>query len=156
MTRLSILAFSIAVSLSVAARAQGGDAVATAQKFLDKGSALYDAKDAPALAATYTEDAQIHWVDRDESDGGVKDTVKSGRAEIESFYREIFGGSQEKTVSRNNVDYARFVTADLLVVNGTFQPDASKPGKYPFVQVRIRKGDHWLMKTLTFFVFSQD
>jgi hypothetical protein len=156
MTRLSILAFSLLVSLPVAARAQQGSAEATARKFLDKGAALYDAKDAPGLAATYTEDAQIHWVNRDESAGEVKESVKSGRAEIESFYREVFAGSQEKATSRNNVDYARFVTPDLLVVQGTFQPDVSKTGKYPFVQVRVRKGDRWLMKSLTFFVFSQD
>lgn len=156
MNRKIILALGLALVLApAAARADDGDARAEAQAILDKGSALYDKKDAKAMAATYTEDGQILWTSKpNESTEPTIDT-KVGRVEIEALYREYFK-DPEKTTSKNVVHYARRVGPEMLIVQGTFQPDTAKQGMYPFVQVRIKKGDAWLIKSLQFFVFSQD
>ena len=132
------------------------DAKAQAQEILNKGSALFDRKDAAAMAATYTEDGVFVWVAKEENASEVGLTPKKGRAEIETVYAETFKGSPEKTTSKNVVEFARLVRPDLMVIHGTFQPDVSKSGIYPFVQVRIKKDDKWLIKSLQFFVFAQD
>ncbi|SIO61658.1 SnoaL-like domain-containing protein [Singulisphaera sp. GP187] len=134
---------------------QESDAKKLAQEIVDKGSALYDTKDAPAMAATYTEDAKIHWYSKKDS-GEVEEGTKNGRAEIEGVYRDLFKDPNNKTTSKNTVEHARFVASDILIIEGVFQPNVAATGKFPFVQVRIKEGDKWLMKTLEFFAVSQD
>jgi ketosteroid isomerase-like protein len=153
MIRLTTLA--LALVLPSAALAQDKNAKQLAQETLDKGSALFDTRDAAAMAATYTEDGQILWTSKDSEGDDVKVLVKSGRAEVEAFYREIFK-NDEKTTSKNTVEYARFVTPEIMIIHGLFQPNVDKLGKYPFVQVRVKQDGKWRMKTLQFFVYSQD
>ena len=88
------------------------------------------------MAATYTEDAQLLWIDKDNSTGEIKLSVKKDRAEIESLYHDLFKDAKEKTTSKNTVEFARFVGADLMVIHGVFQPNVDKDGKFPFVQTR--------------------
>jgi hypothetical protein len=151
-----IAAFALLILVPVAAKAQDDAAKTLAQDVLNKGSALFDTRDATAMAATYTEDAQILWTDKNDQTGEVKVTTKNGRAEIESLYRDFFKDPGEKTTSKNTVEFARFAKPDVLIIEGIFQPNVDKPGKFPFVQVRIKQADKWLMKTLQFFVMSQD
>jgi ketosteroid isomerase-like protein len=153
MIRFTMLA--LAFALPVTAGAQDEQAKKEAQAILDKGAALFDTRDATAMAATYTEDAEIHWISKTE-EGEIKVEVKKGRAEIENLYRDIFKNASEKTTSRNTVEFARLVASDILIIEGLFQPNVDNPGKYPFTQVRIKQGDKWLMKSLQFFVVSQD
>ena len=103
-----------------------------AQAVLDKGAALFDTRDAAAMAATYTEDAQLLWIDKDSSTGEIKITVKKDRAEIESLYHDLFKDAKEKTTSKNTVEFARFVSADLMVIQGVFQPNIDKDGQVSF------------------------
>lgn len=138
------------------ARADDGDAKALATTILDKGAALYDKKDAAAMAATYTEDGRVLWYEEDKDTGELKLSEKKGRSEVEGLYRSLFDGSTAPTTSRNTVQYARFVTPDLLVIHGVFQPDTAKAGTYPFVQVRRKQGDRWLIKTLQLFAIAVD
>lgn len=152
MKRFAILALMVVFPYTV--MAQEKDAKSLAQEILDKGSALFDTRDAAAMAATYTEDAQLLWVDKDSSTGEIKVSVKD-RAEIESLYRDIFKDAKEKTTSKNTVEFARFVAPDLMVIQGVFQPDLSKPGKFPFVQMRVKRGEKWLMKNLQLYVIEQ-
>src|ERR1700678_95886 len=133
MKRFVILALLLVLSTTV--RADEKDAKAVAQGVLDKGSALFDTRDAAAMAATYTEDAQLLWIDKDSSTGEIKLSVKKDRSEIESLYRDLFKDAKEKTTSKNTVEYARFVGADLMVIHGVFQPNVDKQGKFPFVQM---------------------
>lgn len=147
---------ALALLLALPAAALADDVKAEAQALLDKGAKLFDARDSAALAATYTEDAQVHWFAKDESTGEFKDTVKDGRGAIEALYLDFFKEPKDKTTSRNVVESARLVAPDLMIVQGTFQPDVDKPGKYPFVQVRVKQGDQWLMKALQLFIVSQD
>ena len=131
------------------------DAKAQAQAILDKGSAIFDKKDMAAMLATYTEDAQVLWVDKPEGAPEARVETKKGRTEIATLYEGAFKET-EKTTSKNVVEFARLIRPDLMVIHGTFQPDTSKQGIYPFVQVRVKQGDKWLIKSLQFFVFSQD
>jgi hypothetical protein len=154
MKRLMIFGLMFAFPFTL--MAQEKDAKAVAQDVLDKGAALFDTRDATAMAATYTEDAQLFWIDKDSSTGEIKIDVKKDRTEIESLYRDLFKDAKEKTTSKNTVEFARFVTPDLMVIHGVFQPDVAKQGKFPFVQMRVKVGDKWLMKSLQLFVISQD
>lgn len=146
----------IVLCIPFAAGAAEQDAKPQAQEVLDKGSALFDARDAAALAATYTENAQIVWVEKDRDTGAYIFKRKRGRSEIEALYRDLFKNSNEKTTSRNNVEFARFVAPDLMVINGTFQPNVADGGSYRFIQVRIKQGDKWLMSSLRIFIVSNN
>ncbi len=156
MARPFVLGLGMALILPLVASAEEGDAKAQAQAILDKGSALFDRKDAAVMAATYTTDAQILWIAKENDSTQISMETKKGRAEIEALYRDVFKDPNEKSTSKNLVDSARLVAPDVLIIQGTFQPDTSKAGKYPFVQVRVKQGDTWLIKSLQFFVFSQD
>jgi hypothetical protein len=154
MKPFAIFALLFVVPFSL--RAQDKDAKTVAQEVLDKGSALFDTRDAVAMAATYTEDAELLWIDKDSTTGEIKVSVKKDRSEIESLYRDLFKDAKEKTTSKNTVEYARFVGADLMVIHGAFQPDVDKQGKFPFVQMRLKQGEKWVIKNLQLYVISQD
>jgi hypothetical protein len=154
MKRFAIFALLFVVPFSL--RAQDKDAKTVAREVLDKGSALFDTRDAVAMAATYTEDAELLWIDKDSTTGEIKVSVKKDRSEIESLYRDLFKDAKEKTTSKNTVEYARFVGADLMVIHGVFQPNVDKQGKFPFVQMRLKQGEKWVIKNLQLYVISQD
>jgi hypothetical protein len=107
------------------------------------------------MAATYAEDAELQLIDKDNSSGEIKINLKKDRPEIEDFYRELFK-DKEKTTSRNTVEFARLASPEILVIHGVFQLDVNKDGKFPFVQMRVKKGDKWFIKSLQFYLFSQD
>jgi hypothetical protein len=154
MKRFAMFALLFVVPVTVVS--QEKDAKTVAQDVLDKGSALFDTQDAAAMAATYTEDAQLLWIDKDGSTGEIKVSVKKDRSEIESLYRDLFKDGAEKTTSKNTVEFARFVAPDLMVIQGVFQPNIAKPAKFPFVQMRVKQGDKWLMKNLQLYVIEQN
>jgi hypothetical protein len=153
MKRFAMFALLFVVPVTV--MSQEKDAKTVAQDVLDKGSALFDTQDAAAMAATYTEDAQLLWIDKDGSTGEIKVSVKKDRSEIETLYRDLFKDGAEKTTSKNTVEFARFVAPDLMVIQGVFQPNIAKPAKFPFVQMRVKQGDKWLMKNLQFYAIEQ-
>ncbi|WP_406695955.1 hypothetical protein V5E97_33675 [Singulisphaera sp. Ch08] len=153
MLRFALVA--LALVLPSTAWTQEVDAKKLAQEILDKGSALYDTKDAAAMAATYTENATIHWYSKKDS-GEIEQGLKNGRAEIEGLYHDLFKDPNQKSTSKNTVEFARFIAPDVMIIQGVFQPNLANTGKFPFVQVRIKDGDKWLMKSLQFFAISQD
>jgi ketosteroid isomerase-like protein len=146
---LALLALVLAAPLPVVA--QQSDAKVTAQKILDAGAALFDTKDAQAMAATYVEDAELLYTSKDDSTGRYKNEMTRGREGIQKLYEKLFEGDN-KTTSRNVVESATMIRPDLLLIQGSFQPDISNDGKYPFVQVRTLRGDKWLIMNLQVFV----
>jgi hypothetical protein len=154
MKRFAIFALMFVVPITV--RAEEKDAKTLAQGVLDKGSALFDTRDATAMAATYTEDAHLLWIDKDNSTGEFKISVKKDRSEIESLYRDLFKDAKENITSKNTVEFARFITPELMAIHGVFQPNIAKPEKFPFVQTRVKVGDNWLMKTLQLYLIPQE
>jgi hypothetical protein len=153
MFRNTLLALVLAAFPLATARAQLGDDAAKelAQKILDQGAALYDTKDAQAMAATWVEDALFSYMAKDDSTGQWKAEISRGRPEVQRFYEKLFE-NKNQTTSRNHVEGAHMIGTDFLVIQGTFQPDTSNEGRVPFVQTRIKKGDKWLIANLQLFV----
>jgi hypothetical protein len=135
------------------ARAQ--DAKAVAQEVLNKGAALFDTRDAAAMAETYTDDAKLTWIEKDSNTGKFKVEVKEGRSDIEKLYSDLFKDAKEKTTSRNTVEFAKFISPSLLLIEGEFEPKINE-GKYSFVQERIKQGDKWVIMALRIYVVPQD
>lgn len=152
-----ILATFVSLALFVpgASPADDQDAKTVAQEILKKGAALYDTQDAMAMAATYTDEARLFWVERDKSTGKIKVDAKEGRSEIDRLYRDLFKDGK-KTTSRNTVEFARFIAPDVLVIQGYFEPNIEGEGKYPFVQERVKQGDKWLINSLRLYVVGKD
>ena len=96
----SVAIFALLLALPLTASAQDDKAKEVAQDVLNKGSALFDTHDAAAMAATYTEDAQLFWLQKDDSTGEIKVTNKNGRAEIEDVYRDIFKDQKKRRPRR--------------------------------------------------------
>jgi hypothetical protein len=156
MRSLRFLAVALTLCLSQSARADDTDAKTVAQDVLDKGAALFDKRDAAAMAATYTEDAQLEWVEKDSAAGGIKIETRKGREEIEALYRDFFKDQKEATTSKNTVEFARFISPELMVVHGAFQPNVTNDAKFQFVQLRYKKDDKWMLKSPTLFVIAKD
>ena len=100
----TFLTLLFTLSFALVARAEDKDAKSLAQDLLDKGAASFDKRDAAAMAATYTEDAQLEWIEKDSASGAIKIDTKKGREEIEALYRDLFKDSKEATTSKNTVE----------------------------------------------------
>jgi len=123
------------------------EAMALAVKLTEEGAATFDTFNAKAMADYYLDDAEIALTTRDED--GLKVETHKGKAEIEKGYADIFK-KPETTKSRNTVEYAKFLAPDILVIAGTFDLNTLKPDspKIPFYQLRVKKGEKWLMSSL--------
>jgi ketosteroid isomerase-like protein len=146
---------SLALLAPMAASAAEQDAKKVAQDILTEGAALYDTRDAAAMADSYAEDAELSLVGKDKDTGTYKASVTRGRSAIERFYHNLYRGEKSGTTSRNVVEFAHFVGDDLLIIHGTFQPDISHGRPIPFVQVRAKKGDKWLIMNMQLFLVSE-
>jgi ketosteroid isomerase-like protein len=149
------LFLSLALLLPAAATAAEPDAKRLAQDILNKGAALFDTRAAAAMAATYTEDAELVLFAKDKNTGDYKGQVTRGRSAIERGYQNLFKDRKPGTTSRNVVEFAHFVGTDLLIIHGTFSLDISQQGSIPFVQVRAKKGDKWLIMSLQLFLVAE-
>lgn len=165
MKRIIALAFTAALAIALvndgSSRAAGpekdkaaDEATALAVKLTEQGAATFDTCNAKAMADYYLEDAEIFIVSKEES--GLKAQTHAGRAEIEKFYADIFK-KPETIKSRNTVEYAKLIAPDVLVIAGTFDTNTLKPDspKVPFYQVRVKKGDQWLMSSVRVFILPQ-
>ncbi len=153
---LALAAAHSAVTRASAELADEKEAKTLAQENLDKGAKLFDTHDATAMAATYTEDAQIDLIEKDKSTGEFKISAKKGRSEIESFYRDVFKNAKEPTTSKNTVEFARLISSEVMTIEGRFQPDTAKDLIIPFVQMRIKQNDRWVMRTLQLYVLPKE
>lgn len=145
---LALVASGVTIAAQAPKAAAKSEAEGIAEGFLKAGSDLFDAKDAARLAATYTEDGEILLVGQ--RDGESTEDAKRGRDAIEEFYRDYFR-AVETIDSENTVEAARLISPDVIVVHGRFRPDSGKP-EWPFVQLRVKRGDRWLMSRLWLFL----
>ncbi|MGO8901378.1 MAG: hypothetical protein ACLQU5_23940 [Isosphaeraceae bacterium] len=165
MNRVIALAFTVALAVAVVTagsiRAAGpekdkpaDEATALAVKLTEQGATTFDTFNAKAMADYYLEDAEIAMVSKEE--GRLKVQTHTGRAEIEKFYADIFK-KPETIKSRNTVEYAKLIAPDVLVIAGTFDTNTLKPDspRVPFYQVRVKKGDQWLMSSVRIFVLPR-
>jgi hypothetical protein len=130
--------------------AQGDDAQATtlARDILDRGSALFDKRDAAVMAATYIDTAAIIVIKRDSDSNRIVVESRRGRTEIERAYAEIFKDRLPEHKSRNTVGSARFLRPDLLMIRGRFALNRDQGDAVQFVQIRVREKDQWKIATL--------
>src|SRR5271165_5246848 len=161
---VTALAFSVALAIAVltvgSIRGAGPDkdkpdeATALAIKLTEQGAATFDTFNAKDMAKYYLEDGEIALVTKEE--GGLKVQSQKGRAEIEKFYADVFK-KPETIKSKNTVEYAKLIAPDVLVIAGTFETNTLKPDspKVPFYQVRVKKGDQWLMSSIRVYVLPQ-
>ena len=156
--RFLFAALAAAATLSLApppASARPDEAAdrAAAAKALNAGAALFDAKDAKGLAATYADDGVLKVVTREKDSGDLKVETKRGRAEIEEAYREFLKGDQTYH-AKNTIEHVRKIGSDVLLIAGLFTPDdqAAEPMKFAFVQVRKKVGDAWKIMDLQVFI----
>ena len=118
---------------------------AEAQAILDKGEALFDTRNAAAMAATFTENGSIVVIKRQDnaSQGEVVLESFSGRAEIEKSYAKIFKERLPEHHAHNTVDFARHLGPNLLLIQGRFSLNRDQGDSIQFVQVRARVGSEW-------------
>ena len=151
---------SIAVAAGAAARGQAGkagdEARAVADKVTAAGAAMFDARDAKGLAATYAADARLEIISREEGAATLKTETRVGRADIQAYYDELFKG-EGSIHARNTVEHARLIDPELLTIQGVFEPNAENAQalKLPFLQVRARQGGAWKIVSLQVFVVTQ-
>lgn len=155
MKRLLILIILVPAIASIAMTPQKS-AETLAKEILTKGAALFDTKDASAIAETYTADAHLVVISKDQDADKFKVEVKEGRNDIAAFYRDLFKNGNAST-SRNTVEFARLVSPDLLVIHGVFEPDVAANGeKYSFVQERVKEGDRWRIMNLRLYLTPKE
>ncbi len=150
------LAFALVFTAPVFVRAadpKDDEAKAIAVKVTTAGATLFDAKDAAALAATFTEEARLEVTFKGKDDATSKNEIKQGRSRIEAYYRELFKGDAAFH-AKNTVEYARAIGPDMILFAGTFVPDAqaAEPWKIAFVQVRSKHGEDWKVVNMQVFV----
>jgi hypothetical protein len=138
---------ALAPPASAAGRRLRSEAEQIADRVTKEGSDLFDARRADALAASYTEDGAITLTVKDPA--GYRDEVTRGRSDVERFYRDLFKGAGALD-SENTVEFARLVGPDLLIIHGRFRPNAGE-AELPFVQVRVKREDRWLVLKLSLF-----
>jgi hypothetical protein len=131
------------------------DAKSLAQDILTKGAALFDSRDAAAMAATYAETAEITAYSNDNTTGALKTERRGGRANIQKTYADLFKNRSPATRCRNVVEDAHFVGPDLLVIRGRFILDVADEHPIPFIQVRTKQRDNWLILNLQLFGVSE-
>jgi hypothetical protein len=137
---------------TTARAAADDDAKTLAQSILDAGSKLFDTRNARAMAETYLEDGVIYTCFPEPETHVYKKDVTRGHADIEAGYAKIFADRPADTKSKNIVESAKRMGADLLMIQGRFVLDVAQPeNTVEFVQVRQKQGDAWKVMTMQLF-----
>jgi hypothetical protein len=154
---LSALLATLALPLIPApARAADDEAKTLAQSILDAGSKLFDSRDARAMAQTYLDDGVIYTCVPEEETGAYKKEAVRGHADIEAGYAKIFADRPAGTKSKNEVETAKKMGSDLLMIQGRFVLDTNQPDQaVEFVQVRQKQGEAWKIMTLQLFMVKK-
>ena len=156
MFRTMTLSLAIALTCPLFVRAaepKDEEAKAIAVKVTTAGATLFDAKDAAALAATFTEEARLEVTFKTKDESTSKVEVKQGRTQIEAYYREFF--KNDGTFhAKSTIEYAREISPDLILFAGTFVIDSQAPESFKihFVQVRSKHGEDWRVVSMQVFV----
>ncbi len=153
---MAILGLLGLLTLGAWAQAPDPEAMTLARKLTEEGAKTFDTADAKAMIASYTDDAKVTLEGRDDSGFSLRDYAT--RDEIEGLYRDMFKDKNPGSIaSKNTVEYAKLLAPDMLVIAGVFEPDTNDPNslKVPFYQVRIKKGEHWLISSMRIFVVGK-
>ena len=145
----SLLALILLVApAAVFGQDDGPKARALAQEILDRGAALFDKRDAAAMAATYIEDGEIIVFKRNSESDRIQPETCHGRRKIEETYAKIFKDRLPEHRCRNTVEVARFLTPDLLLIHGRFAMNREQGDTVQFTQIRVHEDDQWKVVTM--------
>ena len=144
---LLVLVFSVAPAVAFS-QDDSTKAKDLAQEILDRGAALFDKRDATAMAATYLEDAEIILIKRNSESDRIQLETTRGRSAIEQAYAKIFKDRLPEHRSRNTVELARFLSPNLLLIHGRFAMNRDQGDSVQFVQVRVHEDNLWKVATL--------
>lgn len=123
-------------------------ALAVAREVLDRGAELFDARDAAAMAETFLEESHVIVIKRASNSTELTTEIVSGREEIQKGYADLFKDRDPSHRARNTVEQARWLTPDLLLIQGRFALNVEQGDLLQFVQVRARDGDQWKVATM--------
>ncbi len=136
------------VVLLAGSMALAEDAKELAEKVTAEGAANFSARKAQVLADSYLDEAKVYLVTLDESTGRAKEEVREGRADIRAMYEDLFrnDGAIE---AHNEVDYARLIGSNFLMIAGTFEiKQNSNVTRVAFVQLRVKQDGLWKIESL--------
>jgi ketosteroid isomerase-like protein len=156
MRRLALFALMAAASALAPTAARADEASDLAKKVLDQGALFFEKKNLADMVNQYLEDARVFGVQKDQNTGEIQVETWVGKSEIESQYRKLFDESKP-FYAKNEVNYARLIGDDILMVAGTFHLAVGdgQPLKLPFVQVREKRGDAWKIRSMRVFIIPQ-
>jgi hypothetical protein len=159
MRRWLMTSFALVLGACLVVTVQGQDqgadeAMKLARRLTEEGAATFNTANARAMVDYYTADAKVTLHSR--NDQGITAKEYDGHEEIQGLYADLFK-DRARIRSKNTVEYARLLAPDVLVIAGTFDPnlDVDKPLKVPFYQVRLKRGDKWLINSLQIFVVGE-
>jgi uncharacterized protein (TIGR02246 family) len=148
MRHRSLLAMMLLLAPSVALAGNDDQALALAKDLLDRGAALFDTRDAAAMADTYVDDAELMTIKRDADSDRVEIKTWHGRAAIEKAYADIFKDRLPEHRSRNTVEEARFLRPDVMLIRGRFAMNREQGDTVQFVQIRVTHDGKWKIASL--------
>lgn len=152
MLRMLASAALVLLLVPAAIQAQDADAMDLAKKLTTDGALTFETRNAQAMADSYTEGAEVFLVSQNKDTGRLKIDPRRGRAAIEALYADFFKDGQ-LIQAKNHVEHARFVTPQLLLITGTFEiTKGETTWKLPFVQVRVKQGEKWLLNSVRLFL----
>ena len=107
-------------------------------QFLEKMTKAYNAADAKALAALWTQEGEV--IDEDEG------TRISGRADIEAAYAKSLDKANP-TKMELDLDKIRRITPDVVAIEGklTIVKKSGLPDRSTFTAILVRKGGEWML-----------
>lgn len=137
------------VLLLVGSTARAEDAKALAEKLTAEGATAFAARDVRALIESYSDDASVIVVIHNQSSGGATEVERRGRPDIQELYEELFRDGLSID-AHNEVDYARQIGPNFLMIAGTleFKRGLLDVTRMPFVQLRVKQGDRWLIQSM--------
>jgi uncharacterized protein (TIGR02246 family) len=135
--RSALFLFAMLAVAPVRAQAPAAQDDSDILQVLEKMSKAYNAGDAKALAALWTERGEL--VDEDEG------TRLVGRAEIEAAYAKSFDKDNPARLEMD-LDKIRRVTADVVTLEGKISiiKKTGLPDRSNFTAILVRKGGDWL------------
>ena len=105
------------------------------------------------MAATYTDDAEAALFIKDQDTANTRQRAPGEmghRGRLPDFFKDRKSGTGEER--RRTRPLRR---TDLLIIHGDFTPAVSQGGSFPFVQVRTKHGDKWMILSLQVFVVDE-
>jgi hypothetical protein len=147
-TTLAVLTF---LATANSANQDDPKAHALAQDILNNGAALFDNRDSAQLAATFRDDSVITLIKKSSDDDKIVTEKVTGKNDIEKSYADIFKDRDPDHHCRNTVEYAHFLSENLLLIQGRFALNRDQGDSIQFVQVRAREGADWKVVTMQLF-----